>query len=142
MSYHYVLSTHYLQITLSIDEPIGNAAAIHEAICKARPQARLVRDISFNWTSVRDLPSPKRRCWYCHDQDRLKEWQVRNVRFDTGEPVGEVETCFMCQRHSVQVAASLALRGAGMDKLADELDSVVGIETRPRYKLWLAVNSS
>ena len=142
MSYQFTLSyPYYLQINLSIDEPISNAATIYETICQALPQARLVRYISFNWASVKELPSSPRKCWYCHEIDRPQEWQVRNVPFDTGQPVGEVETCFMCHRHSVQVRASLALRGAGMDGLADELDSVVGIETRPQSKLWMLVNS-
>lgn len=142
MSYHFVLSyPYYLQVTLSVDEPIDNAAAIYEAICQARPQARRVRDVTFTCSTLEAIPPSPRQCWYCHAIDQPQAWAVRNVKFDTGEPVGEVETCFMCHRHSVQVKAALALRGAGMDGLADELDKVVGIETRPQYKLWLALNS-
>ena len=135
MNYSYKFSPTFLQITLGAGEPLANIPLIYAEIIKARPQlGRIGLDITISTTTA-TRPQAVPHCWYCGDNDRLTVWRTQAVNW-LGEPVGELTEERMCHRHSVQVRASIALRSAGLDELANTLDDVVGIETRRDHRLW------
>lgn len=140
MKYQYQLTKHYLRVRLASDTPLDEIPTIYEEICLARPQVARVQDVNFERHQGRELP--KVGCWYCGSDVGLSKWTCQNAHHATGQPVGEAKEYQMCQEHTVVVKASLALREAGNEQLADSLDNWSGIETRPRLRIWREVNST